>query len=247
MSKKYSRIVSLVPSLTELLIDMGLKQQLVGRTRFCIKPADEVGDIPIMGGTKNPRLDKIYESAPDLVIANKEENRKEHIEELKNVTEVDVTDIASIEDALITIHELGLKLGTPGRAKQLINKINSALDQRPEEPSQRAAYFIWKDPYMTVGRNTYIHSVMEHWNLVNVFGDLSRYPKVTFGDIQARQPELLLLSSEPFPFKEKHLSAFENAFPDARILLVDGEWFSWYGSRMASSFQQLNVWRKAIA
>ncbi len=243
----YERIISLVPSLTELLIDLGLKERLVGRTRFCVHPKDEVGDIPIIGGTKNPRLAKIRKADPDYIIANKEENKKEHIEELQEEFEVNVTDIATIEDALITIHELGKELDTVEESKKLIRQINKVLEDIPEEPPLRTAYLIWKDPYMTVGNDTYIHNVMEHWKLDNVFGDKTRYPKVTFYDITEKDPELILLSSEPYPFEEKHLAEFEKAFPNTRTLLAEGEWFSWYGSHMLHSFQRLNVWRKAIA
>ncbi|HKL19066.1 MAG TPA: helical backbone metal receptor [Halalkalibaculum sp.] len=243
----YNRIVSLVPSLTELLVDLGLKKQLVGRTRFCVHPKNEVDDIPIVGGTKNPRLDKIRDANPDYIVANKEENKREHINELRQEFEVNLTDIATIEDALITIHELGKELGAEDESEKLIRQINEVLDDIPEEPPLRTAYLIWKDPYMTVGKDTYIHNVMKHWKLENVFGDETRYPKVTFYDITEKDPELILLSSEPYPFKEKHLAEFEEAFPNTRILLTEGEWFSWYGSHMLHSFKRLNIWRKAIA
>ena len=243
----YNRIISLVPSLTELLIDLGFKEQLKGRTRFCVHPKDEVEDIPIIGGTKNPRLDKIRKANPDYIIANKEENKKEHIEELSQECQVNVTDIATIEDALITMHEIGKELGAEKKSEELIEQINEVLNDIPDEPPLRTAYFIWKDPYMTVGHDTYIHNVMEHWKLKNVFSDKKRYPKVNFYDVAEKEPELILLSSEPYPFKEKHLSEFEQAFPNARVLLAEGEWFSWYGSHMLHSFQRLNIWRKAIA
>lgn len=247
MSYPYNRIISLVPSLTELLIDLGLKQQLVGRTRFCVHPREEVSDIPVIGGTKNPRLHKIKALRPDYILSNKEENRKEDIRTLQEEFHVRITDIATVEDALLTIHELGKELEIAQKTEQLIQKITVALSQRPDEPPLRVAYFIWKDPWMTVGRDTYIHSVLEHWNLENVFGDLTRYPKVTLYDLAERDPELILLSSEPFPFKEKHLAEFEEAFPNTRTLLAEGEWFSWYGSHMLHAFRRLNIWRKAIA
>lgn len=243
----FKKIVSLVPSLTELLIDLGLKDRLIGRTRFCVHPKEQVEDIPIMGGTKNPRLDKIKAAKPDYIVANKEENRKEHIEELRRDFRVNLTDISSIEDALITIHELGNELQAAEEALELTTAIHDVLEEIPDEPPLRTAYFIWKDPWMTAGSDTYIHNVMKHWNLENVFKGSNRYPKVTFYDIAEKDPELILLSSEPFPFKEKHLSEFEEAFPNTRTLLVEGEWFSWYGSHMLHSFKRLNVWRKAIA
>jgi ABC-type Fe3+-hydroxamate transport system substrate-binding protein len=247
MSLLYQRIVSLVPSLTELLIDLDLARHLVGRTRFCVHPKGKVANIPVVGGTKNPRLDKIHEVEPDYILANKEENRREDILELQKDYHVQLTDITTIEDAMITIHELGLELGVPEQARHLNDQLSHALENRPEEPPLRTAYLIWKDPWMTVGRDTYIHDVMKHWGLTNVFGGWMRYPKITFYDIARQHPDLILLSSEPYPFKEKHLSEFETAFPQARVLLVEGEWFSWYGSHMLHSFSRLNVWRKAIA
>lgn len=243
----YERIISLVPSLTELVVDLGLKDRLVGRTRFCVHPKDEVDDIPIIGGTKNPRLEKIKASNPDYIVANREENKKEHINELRQDFKVKVTDIATIEDALITIHELGRELQAEEESEKLIGQIHDVMEDIPEEPPLRTAYLIWKDPYMTVGKDTYIHNVMEHWKLENVFGDKTRYPKVTFYDITEKEPDLILLSSEPYPYKEKHLSEFEEAFPNTRTLLAEGEWFSWYGSHMLHSFRRLNIWRKAIA
>lgn len=247
MTPDYQRIISLVPSLTELLVDLGLKDRLVGRTRFCIHPGNHIKDIPIIGGTKNPRLDKIREASPDFILANKEENRKKHIEELALGHRVHVTDIASIEDALITIHQLGNELGVSDKSKQLIRQISNLLEVRPDEPPLRTAYLIWRNPWMTIGSDTYIHDVMNHWRLINVFKDNTRYPKIKLEDLKTRQPQLVLLSSEPYPFKEKHIPEVEEALPGTRILVVDGEWFSWYGSRMLNSFEKLNVWRKAIA
>lgn len=247
MSQKHQRIVSLVPSLTELIIDLGLNEELVGRTRFCVHPKDKIENIDIIGGTKNPRLDKIRALNPDYIIANKEENRKEHIEELRQDFNVKLTDIATIEDALITIHELGKELGARDKAATLVSDIQQVLEQRPDESALRTAYLIWKDPWMSVGRDTYIHDVMAHWKLDNVFRHKDRYPKTTLQHLGELNPELILLSSEPYPFKEKHIAAVEEACPQARVLLVEGEWFSWYGSHMLHSFQRLNVWRKAIS
>lgn len=247
MAPPYQRIVSLVPSLTELLIDLGLTEHIAGRTRFCVHPADKVKDIPIIGGTKNPRLDKIRESNPDLIIANKEENRPRDVKSLMDDFEVEVTNISTIEDALITIHELGQKLESAEKAKALIGEIQQLLEERPDESELRTAYIIWKEPWMSVGGDTYIHDVLEHWKLPNVFSDQSRYPKFGLKELKSYNPDLILLSSEPFPFKEKHISQVEEACPAARVLLVEGEWFSWYGSHMRHAFGRLNVWRKAIS
>ena len=240
-------IVSLVPSLTELLFDFGLEDQLLGRTRFCIKPKEKASKIPIIGGTKNPNIERIRQLRPNLIIANKEENRKEDIEKLESICEVYVSNIATIEDALITINELGNTLDVAKTASGIIQKIMNLLDERPDEQPLQTAYFIWKNPWMTVGHDTYIHDVMQRWNLTNVFGYKSRYPEVTFEHVDYLEPELILLSSEPYPFKNKHIDLVKAQYDNARILLVDGRWFSWYGSGMIDCFRQLNTWRKAIS
>ncbi|SHF19654.1 ABC-type Fe3+-hydroxamate transport system, substrate-binding protein [Fodinibius roseus] len=247
MASNYRRIISLVPSLTELLIDLELKDKLAGRTRFCVHPKEEVADIPIVGGTKNPRLDTISQADPDLIIANKEENRPTDIKTLMDDFEVEVTDIATIEDALITIHRLGQKLQVTEQAGELISDIQDRLTDRPGEPELRTAYMIWKDPWMSIGGDTYIHDVLEHWNLPNIYGSRSRYPKLDLNELQSYNPDLVLLSSEPYPFREKHLAQVQEVCPAARVLLVEGEWFSWYGSHMKHAFGRLNVWRKAIS
>ena len=246
MSKPLS-IISLVPSLTELLFDLGLGDQLTGRTRFCVHPEGKVNDVPIIGGTKNPRIEKIQEINPDLIIANKEENRKEDIEKLSPAAEILVTDIESIEDALLTIYDIGCKCGAKERAESLISDIRTELGRIPGEPVQRVAYLIWREPWMTIGSDTYIHSVLSNWNLKNVFGDQPRYPKFSLKELHQKKPDLILLSSEPYPFKEKHKAEVQEACLDSEVLLVDGEWFSWYGSRMLSSFKKLNTFRKAIS
>ncbi len=243
----YQKIISLVPSLTELVIDLGLENKLAGRTRFCVHPKDKVEEIPIVGGTKNPRLDKIREINPDYIIANKEENRPEDIAELMDDFEVNVTQIATIEDALITIHELGQVFGKAEPANQMITEIQQRLEERPDEQELSTAYMIWKDPWMTVGHDTYIHDVLQNWGLPNVFDDQTRYPKIELKELKRHNPDLVLLSSEPYPFKEKHIAEIEEACPAARVLLVEGEWFSWYGSHMKHAFGRLNAWRKTIS
>jgi ABC-type Fe3+-hydroxamate transport system substrate-binding protein len=240
------RIISLVPSLTELLVDLGLEDKLVGRTRFCVHPQEKVEKIPIVGGTKNPRLDKIRKINPEYIVANKEENRRSDIEKLQEDFEVKVTDIATIEDALNTIHEFGEELEVREASEKLISDIRRQLNERPDVSSKRTAYLIWKDPWMSVGKDTYIHDVMEHWQLENVFSDQLRYPAFELEELCSKEPDLILLSSEPYPFKEKHLKKVEKACPDAQVSLVEGEWFSWYGSRMKQAFSRLNGWRKLI-
>ena len=191
-------IVSLVPSLTELLFDLGIGEKVAGRTRFCIHPKENIEQVPIVGGTKNPRLDKIREITPDLIITNKEENRQEDVEELKRDFEVHVTEIGNINEALFTIHDIGWKCGVEERAKSMIHKIQERMENVPDEKPMTAAYMIWRDPWMTVGGDTYIHSVMEHWKLENVFTDKNRYPNTSLEELSYKKPYVILLSSEPY-------------------------------------------------
>jgi len=244
--KPPQKIISLVPSLTELLFDLGLENQIIGRTRFCIHPEGKVDQAEIMGGTKNPRIDKIRKAEPDLIIVNKEENRKEDVEVLQKEFDVMITDINTIEDALLTIHDIGKRCGVNEATEELASAIRKEYENAPDEPKLTAAYMIWREPWMTVGSDTYIHSVLSHWKLENIFGDQTRYPKTTLDELSNKKPGIILLSSEPYPFKEKHIKEVEKVCPDSQVLLVDGEWFSWYGSRMLPSFRKLNSFRKAI-
>lgn len=237
------RIISLVPSLTEFLIDLEISAQVIGRTRFCIHPSEDVQHIEIIGGTKNPTIDKIRGLKPDLVIANKEENRKEDVEAIQEFCEVLVTDISTIEDALFTMHHIAKCLNADKNGANLIEQILSILPEPNHFSEINTAYFIWKDPWMSVGGGTYIHDVMQTFGLRNVFQDLERYPAITFNQLKSTNPELILLSSEPYPFKEKHIAELKEILPNSSVQLVDGEWFSWYGSRMLPSFKALSEWR----
>ncbi len=243
----YKRIVSLVPSLTELLIDLGVKDQLVGRTRFCIHPQDKVDDIEIIGGTKNPDIEKILELKPDFIIANHEENRKEDVVELKKHFRVLVTEIDTIEEALSAIQEIGKLVDKGDKAQQTVSEIQSLLDRKPDVESLNTAYFIWKNPWMVAASETYIDSILQHYNLTNVFENETRYPKIKLEELKQKNPELILLSSEPFPFKEKHIQEIRNICPKAKIKLINGEWFSWYGSGMIKAFENLNKWRTNLS
>ena len=240
------RIISVVPSLTEFLIDLGISAQVIGRTRFCIHPPEDVQHIDIIGGTKNPRIDKIRDMKPDLVIANKEENRKEDVEAIQEFCEVLVTEISTIEDALFAMHHIAKCLNAEKNGAKLIEKILSILPEPTHFSEINTAYFIWKEPWMSVGGDTYIHDVMQTFGLRNVFQYLDRYPAITFDQLKSANPELILLSSEPYPFKEKHIAELKEILPNSSIHLVDGEWFSWYGSRMLPSFKALSEWRNQL-
>nr|WP_255749367.1 helical backbone metal receptor [Pontibacter liquoris] len=227
------RIVSLVPSQTELLFDLGLADRIVGVTKFCIHPEEKVKQKTVIGGTKNFHFDTIDALHPDMIIANKEENYKEGIEQLQAKYPVWMSDIYTLEDALDMMRQVGSLTGTEARAQELIQGISTSFEHlQPLQQSIKAAYFIWRKPYMAVGSHNFIHHLLQRCGFANAFAELTRYPEITPEQLQLAHPQLILLSSEPYPFIEKHLAEFQELCPQASIKVVDGELFSWYGSRL---------------
>jgi ABC-type Fe3+-hydroxamate transport system substrate-binding protein len=230
VSENPLRIVSLVPSQTELLAYLGLENNVVGITKFCIHPREWYHTKRRIGGTKNLKIQEIIELKPDLIIGNKEENTKLDIESLADRFPVWMSDVNSVDDALIMIKEIGELTNTVQKATKLSQEINQNFQSLSRIGNNRKVlYCIWDDPTMTAGRETYIHSILSKIGFVNVI-EQSRYPAIT-ADIDL-QPEVVLLSSEPFPFTDNHVKKYQNIFPNADVQLVDGEMFSWYGSRM---------------
>jgi len=233
LDKIPQRIVSLVPSQTELLYDLGLGREVVGITRFCIHPKEWFNTKNRVGGTKQLNLEAIHTLKPDLIIANKEENVKEQVEELAKKYPVWVSDVNDLPGAYDMIKQVGLLTGTMNKADELINLIKENFSRLSTPDSElRAIYLIWQKPYMTAGSDTFIHSMLKMAGFENILADKTRYPELTIGELQSLDPELILLSSEPFPFKQKHIDELQPFFPNTRIVLVDGEMFSWYGSRL---------------
>ena len=227
------RIVSLVPSQTELLFSLGLEDRIVGLTKFCIHPQPHVKQKTIIGGTKNFRFDEIDRLQPDLIIGNKEENYKEGIEALQQKYPVWMSDIYAMEDALQMMREVGQLTGTAARAAELAGEISTGFAAlRPVQPPISTAYFIWRAPYMAVGSHNIIAHILQRCGFRNVFSDLARYPEITPELLQQAAPQLVLLSSEPYPFQEKHIAEFQALCPQALVKVADGEMFSWYGSRL---------------
>jgi ABC-type Fe3+-hydroxamate transport system substrate-binding protein len=229
------RIISLVPSQTELLFDLGLARRVVGRTRFCIHPAAQVKEVAIVGGTKQFNFDRIDQLQPDLIIGNKEENYRDGIERLAAKYPVWMSDILTLDDALAMIRQVGQLVGKGERAAGMAADIKAKFAQLPRLTRPlRVGYFIWQKPYMVAGGQTFIHDMLTRCGFVNAFADMGngRYPELTVFDIQAANLDTILLSSEPFPFAEKHRKAFERICPGTAVYLVDGEMFSWYGSRL---------------
>jgi len=245
------RIISLVPSQTELLFDLGLDEQVAGITKFCVYPPEWFYTKKRIGGTKKLHVDIIHQLEPDLVIANKEENVKEEVEELSRYYPVWTSDVTDLPSACEMIEQIGSMTLTTEKAKEIISTIKSNFSQlqtlnsslRGAKQELKTCYLIWNDPYLTVGGDTFIHSMLEAAGFDNMFKDKLRYPEITIEDLRITdnssyvQCQLLLLSSEPFPFKQKHVDELQQALrriglPDTKIALADGEMFSWYGSRL---------------
>jgi ABC-type Fe3+-hydroxamate transport system substrate-binding protein len=230
------RIISLVPSQTELLHNLGLEEETVGITKFCVHPAPWFKTKTRVGGTKTVRMELIAGLNPDLVIANKEENVKEQVEELAKHYPVWVTDVNSLDEALQMITDIGELTGKQSQAKILTQNISSAFKEfgelQPPNPKLKTAYLIWQKPYMTVGGGTFINDMLSRCGFNNIFSAKTRYPETTIAELKAAGCKLLLLSSEPYPFKQKHINELTAQLPGCRILLADGEYFSWYGSRL---------------
>jgi ABC-type Fe3+-hydroxamate transport system substrate-binding protein len=248
------RIISLVPSQTELLFSLGLETETIGITKFCVHPSSWFKTKERVGGTKTINMDKIDQLQPDLIIANKEENVKDQVEQLALNYPVWLTDVNNLEDALEMITGIGTLTGKRDEALSLIKKIKKAFDTLPKIDPQDAlhnplktAYLIWRKPYMTIGGDTFIHDMLLACGFENIFAGKTRYPEVSITQLQTANCQLLLLSSEPYPFKQKHIDELSSSLPGTKIILVDGEFFSWYGSRLLNAPEYFNDLIKSIS
>lgn len=235
LPKTPERIISLVPSQTELLVDLGLEDRILGVTKFCVHPRALRKKKTIVGGTKNYRFDVIDSLEPDLIIGNKEENDQDGIEKLASKYPVWMSDILTVEDSLRMILELGEITDTHPKAEEIVIKLSR--DLKTSLPFKgTVVYLIWNDPIMVAGQDTFINEMLSIAGFKNLI-PTSRYPEVKQEELQLLNPNFLLLSSEPFPFKEKHLNFFKNLLPHAEVKIVDGELFSWYGSRLLKALR----------
>jgi len=226
------RIISVVPSQTELLFYIGLADEVIGITKFCIHPEDKFLKTEKVGGTKQLDIAKIKALKPDLIIANKEENERSQIVELIEFCPVWISDISDLDEAIDMIEKVGELVGKGDAAHMLANKIKQQFNKLIIQPSIRsAAYFIWRKPYMVAGKDTFIGNMLQKCGLINVF-DQDRYPEIDAGAVVNANPAVVFLSSEPYPFKEKHIEEIKTLLPSAIIKIVDGELFSWYGCRL---------------
>ncbi len=247
LGKHPERIISIVPSQTELLFDLGLDEEVIGITKYCVHPKDWLQSKTTVGGTKKLSLEKIKELKPDLIIGNKEENEKNQVLELMkfplnkggkgDVVPVWMSDIKTLEDALAMIDSIGEITGKENNALKIQNDIREQFSHFKLATSDfkrltfNVLYLIWRKPFICAGTNTFINYLLEICGLKNAITE-PRYPEITAEQIQKTNPSLIFLSSEPYPFRQKHILELQRICPKAKIILVDGEMFSWYGSRL---------------
>lgn len=245
------RIVSLVPSQTELLYDLGQEAKIVGITKFCVHPFHFKSTKKIIGGTKKVHFEKIRLLLPDVIIANKEENTKEIVEELSKICPVWVTDIVTVEDNLQMIIDFGKLLDCRTEAQKWTDKIEFAYRDFQQfikdKPTKKVAYFIWANPYMVAGNDTFINEMLKLNNFQNIYQDKGRYPEIEIKKMRLEgDPDCVFLSSEPFPFSDEHAFEIGRFTHHAKTVFVDGEMFSWYGTRLVKAFEYFKMLHQKI-
>lgn len=243
-----ARIVSLCPSITETLCVIGAGQRLVGVTRYCVRPRDVVRQLPKVGGTKTIDSGKIEDLHPDLIFANAEENRPDDLRALGERYRLHVSLPRRVADVAPVVRDFGLQSGCSGAAGALAEEIETLarLVPPPPTPRFRYAYFIWKDPWMTVSGDTYVSDLLGYAGGENVFGDAAtRYPEVTPADVLAREPDVLFFASEPYPFSERHRLQIASAFGRQRAVeLLDGGDCCWHGARTREGLSLMRALRE---
>lgn len=232
------KIISLVPSQTELISDLGLEKQLVGVTHFCVHPEHIRKSSKRLGGTKKVNFRKVRELEPDIILCNKEENTKEMVEELEKIAPVHVSDVANLEDTYELMLQYGKIFDCEELAATMLDSIKRKADKirilAESSGTRNVAYFIWNEPLMVAGKGTFIDEMLKLNNFRNVFEE-ERYPETSLEELKEMDIDLCMLSSEPFPFKEEHKSGFQAYAKQVEI--VDGEYFSWYGSRLIKAME----------
>lgn len=244
------RIVSLVPSQTELLCYLGLEEQILGVTKFCVHPDHIRKTKSVVGGTKEVHFNKIKKLEPDIILCNKEENTAEMVAELEKIAPVHVSNVITFEDSLELIAQYGELFQTETTTAGLIETLQrekNGFCNSLTESKLKVVYLIWRKPWMAAGGDTFINSLLEINGWENVFkNNKSRYPEVDLKDLSFQNADLVLLSSEPFPFKKKHAAEIAEHFK-GRVELVDGEYFSWYGSRLLTAFNYFEKLQKQLS
>jgi len=245
------RIVSLVPSQTELLCDLALESELVGITKFCVHPFQLKSTKKIVGGTKKVNYDKIKALNPDFILCNKEENSYDLLPELEKIAPTYFSDVNTIQDSIDLILRLGSIFNRRTESDNLAHKIEFKLNDFKkfikDKPIRRVAYFIWAKPWMVVGNETYINEMLALNKFQNIYANMSRYPKVEINKIRHEgDPDIVILSSEPFPFKDEHAMEIATFTNRSITLFGDGEMFSWPGSRMLLAFDYFKELHKKL-
>ncbi len=241
-----NRIVSLVPSITETLFDLGVGDRVVGITKFCVHPQHWKNKKTIVGGTKNPQIERIRELNPDWVFSVKEENRKEDIEQIRQFAPVSVYDIETYDQALDSLTDVARICGKADEGAGFAEEIKTAFENPGLKTMQSVAYIIWKNPIMVAAAKTFVHDLLGLAGFSNVFAGKTRYPQTDYEELNRLSPDLVFLSSEPYPFSGKHLPDWQQAMPRSRILLVEGEMFSWYGTRMLKAAKYFEALRQNL-
>lgn len=240
------RIVSLVPSQTELLVDLGLRNSIQGVTKFCVHPADLRKEKAVVGGTKKVSLDKIKVLSPDIFLCNKEENTKEMVQSLSQIAPVHVSDVKSLDDTYHLIEQYGTIFNVVENACDLVAKIRNRREDFISKigagTPKNCLYLIWKNPFMAAGKDTFIDHLLTLNGFTNAVG-IDRYPEVT--EKELRDADYIFLSSEPFPFKQEHIVELQEK-TNVQVVLVDGAYFSWYGSRLLSAFDYFKQLREQL-
>lgn len=249
------RIVSLVPSQTELLCDLGLEDKIVGITKFCVHPYRLKSIKMIVGGTKKVNYEKVAALQPDIIIANKEENTLEIVTELQKISQVWVTDIITVEDNFRMISDFGQLFNCRTESQKWNDKIRFALNDFQkfiaDKPMRKAAYFIWKNPYMAAGSDNFINEMLKLNRFTNIYDGnprvAGRYPEVIIQKMRIQgDPEIVFLSSEPYPFKDEDAFEIGRHTHHAKVVFVDGEMFSWYGSRLLKAFDYFKLLQRNL-
>lgn len=254
LERRPERIVSLVPSITETVIALGAAERLVGITSYCVEPAEAVARIAKVGGTKGFHLDRIEALAPDLVVANKEENRKHHIDALREHYPVFVTYPRTLEDAIKMVGDLGALTGESNAAARIIadyGRAIAALDAEAVAVRLRTACMIWRDPWMAAGPDTYMSRLLERFGFENIFEDGGgRYPETTLETIAGRRAELVILPSEPYEFGDRDRDEVQSFFTsrghDVRVIRMDGSYLTWFGVRTVAAVGYLGAAKVAL-
>lgn len=242
------RIVSLVPSQTELLCDLGVGGRVVAITRFCVHPARQLQNTPSVGGPRDPSLERIALQTPDLIIGSKEENDRSSVECLSERYPVWLSNVRDLLGALAMIRAIGSLVAREAGAESLAEKIAERFEHLPRRRrALRTAYAVWWQPLIVAGADTLIDDLLSRLGLRNVFGASSqRYPRVSLAELAEARPELVLLPSEPYSFSATQLPTLRRACVGARLMFVDGEMFSWYGSRLLLAGEYLRGFAKQL-